>query len=304
MACEYTPMFEDSFPSMDLFDIDIPLDLDLIFLPFDISSEDQDSMLFDEILSTCDSDTEQTNTLSHTAIEQKPVQLDCKPQHQISLSFINPPESLYHVRYLSEIANPTLDEDSVDTKGRMKKNVSGRYLKGTHGRHITITLPTILSEHSNLYIRVTRLTVPYQNRSFIHPYPLLYAYKKKNKNKNKKQCCDVILANSSIYFRINKEELYSHFKSFSHLILTRLKQCHLKHINSLIAFDDSELSYPFEGANAKSKIALYQLKRSQLDFRLVIKSEQPETFSNTDIFCRSNELLEEEGVECKKSSTL
>lgn len=94
-------------------------------------------------------------------------------------------------------------------------------------------------------------------------------------------------------------------------------------INHAVYLDDSELSYPFEGANAKSKIALYQLKKSQLDFRLVIKSEQTETFSNTDIFCRSNELLEgkmlmlnqfklflmirfllEEGIEWKKSSVL
>jgi len=52
------------------------------------------------------------------------------------------------------------------------------------------------------------------------------------------------------------------------------------------------MSYPFNGNDAKRKIIEYQLKKSQLDFRLVIRSEQTGQFFNTNIFCRSNELIE------------
>jgi hypothetical protein len=81
------------------------------------------------------------------------------------------------------------------------------------------------------------------------------------------------------------------------------------------------MSYPFNGNDAKRKITEYQLKKSQLDFRLVIRSEQTGQFFNTNIFCRSDELIEgnyvliliflsnsslffliAEGVEWKKSS--
>ncbi|UJR08555.1 hypothetical protein I4U23_012816 [Adineta vaga] len=242
---------DDELFSMDFVDIDIP---------FDLFTDDQDTTLFEDFIEKSNSNLEQISTISSsTSIDDKQppvipnasVSLDFKPQHTITLSFINPPEPFYHVRYLSEIANSSLNDNLVNSKMKTKKNVSGRYLKGTHGRYITIALPSILSENVNLYIRVTRLTVP-----------------------------------------------------FPHLILTRLKQCHLKHINNLIAFDNNELSYPFDGMNAKTKIVRYQLKKSQLDFRLVIRCEQTETFLNTDIFCRSNALLEEEGVEWKKSLSL
>ena len=56
----------------------------------------------------------------------------------LSLSFSNPPEPIYHVRYLSEITNSPLDGNIVNTRKKTKKNVSGRYLKGIHGRHVTI----------------------------------------------------------------------------------------------------------------------------------------------------------------------
>ncbi|CAF0860055.1 unnamed protein product [Rotaria sp. Silwood1] len=217
--------------------------------------------------------------------------------HGIFLSFINPPEPVYHVRYLSEITNLPIDGHLVTTKKLKKKHLSGRYIKGIRGRYVTVELPTILSDNSNLFIRVTRLTVPYQDISFIHPYPLLYSCAKK------KMRSDIIIQGSSIYFKINKDEICSRSKHFSHIIFTRLKQCHLKHINTLYSFDNNEMSYPFIGNNAKTKIAYYQLKKSQLDFRLVIRCEQTGEFFNTNIYCRSNPLLEEEGMELKKSLT-
>lgn len=55
---------------------------------------------------------------------------------------------------------------------------------------------------------------------------------------------------------------------------------------------DNEIPYPFNEKNVKNKIALYQLKKSQLDFRLVILCEKTGKFINTDISCRSNPLLE------------
>lgn len=56
--------------------------------------------------------------------------------------------------------------------------------------------------------------------------------------------------------------------------------------------DNDEMLYPFDGHNVKKKILLYQLKKSQLDFRLVIRCEQTGEFLNTNVFCRSNPLLE------------
>jgi hypothetical protein len=58
----------------------------------------------------------------------------------ISLSFINPPESYYHVRYASEITDSPLNGSLVNTQMKTKKNLSGRYLKGAFGRFITITV--------------------------------------------------------------------------------------------------------------------------------------------------------------------
>ena len=85
-----------------------------------------------------------------------------------------------------------------------------------------------------------------------------------------------------------------------------------------VSLDDSEITYPFMGKNAKSKIATYQLKKSQLDFRLVMRCSQTGEFLDLNISCRSYPLLEgsilivlfdipnccivEEGTECKKSS--
>ena len=56
--------------------------------------------------------------------------------------------------------------------------------------------------------------------------------------------------------------------------------------------DDNETLYPFNGNNAKNKIAIYQLKKSQLDFRLVIRCEKTDEFLDTNIYCRSDELIE------------
>jgi hypothetical protein len=66
----------------------------------------------------------------------------------------------------------------------------------------------MLLDYSNLFIRVTRLTVPYQDMSFIHPYPLLYSPPKK------KVQSDVIIEGSSIYYKLNKEEICSASKRY------------------------------------------------------------------------------------------
>jgi hypothetical protein len=54
------------------------------------------------------------------------------------------------------------------------------------------------------------------------------------------------------------------------------------------------MTYPFIGNNAKSKIATYQLKKSLLDFRLVIRCNQTGEFLDPNISCRSSALLEGE----------
>jgi hypothetical protein len=64
---------------------------------------------------------------------------------------------------------------------------------------------------------------------------------------------------------------------------------------TLLLIDNSEILYPFHGNNAKNKIAMYQLKKTQLDFRLVVRCEQTGRFIDTNTFCRSNELLEGNG---------
>jgi len=109
-------------------------------------------------------------------------------------------------------------------------------------------LPINLPDYSDFFIRVTRLTVPYQNISFIHPYPLLYSPPKKKTHSN------VIIKEPSIYYKLNKEDICSHSKQyvisqlfssylillfflrFPNIILTRLKQCHLKQMNTLCLF--------------------------------------------------------------------
>ncbi len=65
-------------------------------------------------------------------------------------------------------------------------------------------------------------------------------------------------------------------------------------IYSFICFslDNSGITYPFIGNNAKSKIATYQLKKSQLDFRLVFRCNQTGEFIDLNVSCRSNALLE------------
>ncbi|CAF2562310.1 unnamed protein product [Rotaria sp. Silwood2] len=306
---------EDSLFPFDITDINIAFDFNQFLSSFDICSlnystedEEEKSTCIDQFLLNTNIDIPQiisvpsstipvyTNQQQNTVSYDSPL-IDLK-YFNISLSFINPPESVYHVRYLSEIMNSPIDGNLVNAKKITKKHLSGRYIKGIRGRYVTIALPTILSDNSNLFVRVTRLTVPYQDISFIHPYPLLYSCTKKKINS------DIIIQGSSIYFKINKEEICSRSKHFPHLILTRLKQCHLKHINTLYSFDNNDdMSYPFIGNNVKSKIANYQLKKSQLDFRLVIRCEQTGEFFNTNIFCRSNPLLEEEGIELKKSLT-
>jgi hypothetical protein len=97
---------------------------------------------------------------------------------------------------------------------------------------------------------------------------------------------------------------------FPNIILTRRKQSDLKKMNNLYSFgeirrfenqliiwffvclDNSNTSHPFSGNNMRSRIALYQLKKCQLDFRLVIKSEKTDEFIDTKVFCRSDELIE------------
>ncbi len=147
----------------------------------------------------------------------------------VSLSFINAPESYYHVRYISEITDSPLNGSLVNTRMKTKKNVSGRYLKGNHGRYVTITvcqwdnsikrminlfqLPKIIFNCSNPYIRVTRLTIPYQEISYIHPYPLHYSSKKEKSHSH------VISHDSSIYFKVTKDEIRSCSKQWEISIL-------------------------------------------------------------------------------------
>jgi len=86
------------------------------------------------------------------------------------------------------------------------------------------------------------------------------------------------------------------------------------------SLDNSDIIHPFTGNNAKDKIAIYQLKKSQLDFRLVFLSNENGEFEDLNASCRSNALLEgkisilicikfnsflvEEGTECRKLSSL
>ena len=87
----------------------------------------------------------------------------------------------------------------------------------------------------------------------------------------------------------------------------------------LVRLDNCHITYPFLGNNAKSKIATYQLKKSQLDFRLVLRCNQTGEFIDLNVSCRTNALLEgniflfifvhtkffslaEEGTECRKTS--
>ncbi|CAF3610675.1 unnamed protein product [Adineta steineri] len=284
---------EDSLPHIDFMDTDIHTDDEPIASPFDIFSlnyikEDEiitETMFIDQCFSNSSFDLPHTSAI----LSSSPSVYNNFPQHDVSncsisfdsyyhscfsISFSNPPEPIYHVRYLSEITNSPLD--------------------GTHGRHVTIDLPMNLPDSNEFFIRVTRLTVPYQNLSFIHPYPLLYSPPKK------KIHADVIIKPPSIYYKLNKEEICSHSKQFPNIILTRLKQCNLKVMNNLDLFDNYGIVYPFIGNNAKNKIANYQLKKSQLDFRLVFRCHQTDEFIDLNVSCRSDELLEEEGTECKK----
>lgn len=67
----------------------------------------------------------------------------------------------------------------------------------------------------------------------------------------------------------------------------------LEMINSfLVCLENESITYPFIGNNAKSKIATYQLKKSQLDFRLVIRCNQTGEFLDLNVSCRTNALLE------------
>lgn len=56
--------------------------------------------------------------------------------------------------------------------------------------------------------------------------------------------------------------------------------------------DNSDITYPFVGDTPKAKIATYELKKSQLDFRLVFRCPQTGEFIDLNVSCRSNALLE------------
>lgn len=104
--------------------------------------------------------------------------------------------------------------------------------------------------------------------------------------------------------------------------MTRLKQCHLKQLTHLQSFGKpivrreeqrktffhSQLDQPgyhhaFETTHVKRRIALYQLKQSQLDFRLMIKSEHTGEFLDMGIYCRSSPLLESESLAMSRMSS-
>lgn len=84
--------------------------------------------------------------------------MDSNSHPCFSLSFSNPPEPLYHVRYLSEITNSPLDGHIVNTRKKTKKNVSGRYLKGTQGRHVTIdvSITKFVTAEPNIFFNINR----------------------------------------------------------------------------------------------------------------------------------------------------
>jgi len=273
----------------------VPGDFEPLIYPFDMISvnypEEEEIGSIGQFLSDSCFEIPQSISTSYqqNIIPSVSSLIDIKYETNMSLSFINPPEPTYHVRYLSEITESPLNGNVVNTRIKTEKNISGRYLKGIRSRYVTIALPSNLSDHSNLFIRVTRLTVPYQDVSFIHPYPLLYSRS------------DVICQDSSLYFKIKKEDICSGSKRFPNISLTRLKQCELKKLNNLHSFDNGDNCHPFISNNVKQIIALYQLKKSKLDFRLAVQIK-PGTFLSTDICCRSNELVEKEGVQLRRSS--
>ena len=93
---------------------------------------------------------------------------------------------------------------------------------------------------------------------------------------------------------------------FPNIMLTRIKQSELKKMeilhpfgklvlfnNSIIFFSlDKDIhAQSFMGDSPKNKIAIYQLKYSQLDFRLVAKCNKAD-FIDLNISCRSNALRE------------
>ncbi|UJR37668.1 hypothetical protein I4U23_030364 [Adineta vaga] len=303
---------QDSVYHTDLIDNNISMGNEVAMCPFDIFSlnyikEDEiiETMFVDEFISNSSFDLPYTSSIpssspstysdfqSHVGSNYH-CTIDSHYLSCLSISFSNPPDTIYHVRYLSEITNSPLDGNIVHTKKKTKKNISGRYLKGTHGRHITIDLPINLPDYNEYFIRVTRLTVPYQNRSFIHPYPLLYSPPKK------KSLSVSTEEKEWIYFKLNKEDICSRSKQFPNIILTRIKQSELKNMHTLQLYDDRMMTCTFEGDTPKQKIAMYQLKKSQLDFRLVMKCAETGEYIDLNASCRSEELLEEEGTECKK----
>ncbi|CAF1539390.1 unnamed protein product [Adineta ricciae] len=299
---------EDILSQMDMTDIDMNVDtsvrpFDVFSLSFIKEEETIESMFIDEFISNSSFDLPHVVAASSipssspsncsdsqsTGISNYHYIVDSHDYSCLSISFSNPPGPIYHVRYLSEITNSPLDGNIVHTKKKTKKNISGRYLKGEQKRHVTINLPLNLFDYNEYYIRVTRLTVPYQNCSFIHPYPLLYS-------PPKRRTLSVITEEKEwIYFKLTKEDLCSHSKQFPNLILTRIKQSELKAMHTLQLYDDHLVTCRFEGDTPKKKIALYQLKKSQLDFRLVMRCPQTGGFIDLHASCRSRELLEEEG---------
>ena len=46
----------------------------------------------------------------------------------------------YHVRYASEITDSPVNGAVVNNQIKTKKYISGRYLKGLRGRHVTIAV--------------------------------------------------------------------------------------------------------------------------------------------------------------------
>jgi hypothetical protein len=74
--------------------------------------------------------------------------------------------------------------------------------------------------------------------------------------------------------------------------VVRLSSFDLQINFDLFLLDKGEMPCPFNGNNVKDRIAIYQLKKSLLDFRLVIRCEQTGQFFDTDISCRSKALLE------------
>jgi len=128
---------EDSVFHNDSIDIDVKTENEAIVPPSDLfllnyTKEEEiiaETMSVDQFLSNSGFDILHTPSISlsspsmYTNLQQHCSPIDSTYHPCLSLSFSNPPESIYHVRYLSEITNSPLDGNIVNTKKKTKKKM-------------------------------------------------------------------------------------------------------------------------------------------------------------------------------------